>query len=750
MYRKQKCNTILNFLNIHKIKSKYIVIFSCLLVTNILFASNIELNVFKKETANPIEYATVKWKDLQSKKQGFAITNKQGKVNITIPLGNKLRITVSCMGYKTFTSTIIAQKINRIYLEEDVFNLKQVVVTGHNKPTPIDSSLYSVRIIDNKKIVSSGATSLADLFLTEPNVNMSTDLILGTGIEMFGMSGSNVKIMIDGVPVIGRLNGQIDLAQLAIDAVDHIEIIEGPMSVVYGNNALAGTINIITHKKSYYDTDITISGDAESTKRYNGALDLLQKTGKNTITLSGNYSHFSGIDFDESSRSMDWKPQQQYAVNAGYRTNFGTWNLETKTSVYNSKITMKGDVLNYKVYDSYFYTDRYTGTVNIQGKWNTKNNLSVLLSHSYYNRSSQDVTKDLTTLKEIKQDKTSSQTETNSLLRTVWNHSFTPILTTESGIDFNLSSMEGKRIKEEKQHLNDYAFFANVRYSPWQNFEVQPGVRIAYNTSYNAPLLYSLNAKWNINPKLSFRASVAKGYRAPTVKELYYIFVNSNHEIYGNDNLKAEQSYNYNASIDYHLQWKSNRLKVNSQFFYNDIDNLITLIEKQTGTGYQYNNINQYKTRGGNIGTTFYYKNNFQINVSGIITGRYNDLSNTSNTKKYNTTIDGILGVQIKEPNTQIKINTDLKWYGTRNYFYYNTAGNIAEGNRDSYKILNASINRRFLKNRLNITLGAKNIMNVKTVKMSGSSGGAHTSNSGVPIAYGTSYFIKASFRITK
>ena len=59
------------------------------------------------------------------------------------------------------------------------------------------------------------------------------------------MSGENVKIMIDGVPVIGRQNGNLDLSQLNLLGIEHVEIIEGPLSVNYGNNALVGTINLI-------------------------------------------------------------------------------------------------------------------------------------------------------------------------------------------------------------------------------------------------------------------------------------------------------------------------------------------------------------------------------------------------------------------------------------------------------------------------------------------------------------------------
>lgn len=399
---------------------------------------------------------------------------------------------------------------------------------------------------------------------------------------MLGLNGSNVKIMIDGVPVIGRLNGQIYLSQITMDNVEHIEIIEGPMSVVYGNNALAGTINIITHRNKYFNTEINLNAGYEDVKKYESALNISQKLGKNNFNLSGNYSDFQGVDFDKSDRSLEWKPKHQYNINAGYILNLKNWDIDTRASYYNSRVTVKSDIQNYRVYDSHFFTDRYTGSANLQGTWNSSNHLNVLASYSYYNRTSQDESKDLTTLETIKGEKESSQKQYNGLLRAVWHHDFsipTP-LSFENGIDFNLSTMKGKRIKNEKQYLNDYAFFTNLRYSPCNNFEIQPGIRYAYNTGYNAPLVYSFNTKWNITENLSWRVSVAKGFRAPSVKELYYVFIDSNHEIYGNDQLKAEKSNNYSSSFEYNYSKQNNKFKTNLQLYYNDVDNLITLIQK--------------------------------------------------------------------------------------------------------------------------------------------------------------------------
>lgn len=321
----------------------------------------------------------------------------------------------------------------------------------------------------------------------------------------------------------------------------------------------------------------------------------------------------------------------------------------------------------------------------------------------------------------------------------------------ETGLDFDLSSMAGQRIINNNQHLDNYAGFVNVRYSPWANFELQPGLRMAYNTKYDAPVLYSINAKWNIAENLSWRVSAAKGYRAPTVKELYFDFAHGSVKLQGKEDLKPEKSDSYNMALDYDFKWKENSLKFTTKLYYNDIYNMIALIQSANKDNlYQYNNINRYKTRGGSLGATFFWKDILRVNASGIVTSRYNDLSEVTDTRKFNTTVDFIAGLQVREPRSNVKLNADIKMYGKKNYFYA-SGGKIKEGNQEAYEMLNVSVNRRFLKNRLNITLGAKNLLDVKTVRLKGKpDGGAHTSSIGTPIAYGTSFFLKASFKISK
>ncbi|MBW7892864.1 MAG: TonB-dependent receptor plug domain-containing protein, partial [Chitinophagaceae bacterium] len=137
--------------------------------------------------------------------------------------------------------------------EDTVFSkeLSEVVVTGQYKPQSVKNSVYQVRVIPYEQIQKQGAAKLQDVLSNQLNIRFSQDPATGgSNINMLGLAGQNVKVLIDGVPVVGRqgTSNEVNVNQIEVNSIERIEIIEGPMSVIYGADALAGVINIITRK----------------------------------------------------------------------------------------------------------------------------------------------------------------------------------------------------------------------------------------------------------------------------------------------------------------------------------------------------------------------------------------------------------------------------------------------------------------------------------------------------------------------
>ncbi|MFV0366016.1 MAG: TonB-dependent receptor [Mangrovibacterium sp.] len=673
-------------------------------------------------------------------------------LSITMP-ESAITLYASFVGYETTKISVPIQNLEapvKISMPRG-YNLEEVVAVGEIKPTSVDSSIYKVKLISEAKIKASGSQSLNDLLMTEANIRMSTDLILGSQIEMMGLGGQNVKVMIDGVSIIGRLDGNLDLSQVRLDDIAQVEIVEGPMSVVYGNNAIAGTINLITKKNNHHKLETQVQAYAESVGKYTGSVRMNKRIGdKHNLGVNVGTEWFGGVDFDETTRSQDWKPKRQYFADLLYAYKTTKWDLDLKGRYYTDRLDYEGDIVQtIKTYNTYYFTDRFDVGATINRRWRANKTLNVVTSYNHYDRYSQAYTKDLSDLSVIYSEKEKSQTMNQALMRAIYMQTFNTKLSMQTGLDLNYEEMIGSRIKDEAQSMGDYAGFINLKYMPISKLYIMPGLRYAYNTSYSTPLVYSMNVKWDIIDNLSWRTSFAKGFRAPDIKELYMEFVNSNHEIYGNEDLKAESSYNLNSSVDYRIIKENSVFKWNATFFYNDIENMISLTSIENSTGYSYYNIDMFRTNGLSLNFDYKFKNIFNPYVGYGYTGRYNSHSDTGNGNKYNPTHDFFAGLKAYETNTKVRLTIDYKLNGKLPYFFTEDE-EVKEGLQESYDILNASISRQFSKPSLNVVLGVRNAFDVTSVQRA-TAGTAHSSGSGgVPISYGRSFYISLIYKLYK
>lgn len=212
--------------------------------------STIKIQTIEEDNGKALPYCHVCIRDLVTNETSYFVTDEQGLADFKFN-GNTV-VSVSFMGFETLFDTITSSVESIDYvMKAKSFNFNEVVVTGQNKPISVDKSIYSIKLIGKKEIEQTASNNLADLLSKQANIQINNDPSLGSSLKLQGISGENIKILVDNVPVIGRLNGNIDLSQLNLSEVDHIEIVEGPMSVIYGSNALGGVINIITKKNKY-------------------------------------------------------------------------------------------------------------------------------------------------------------------------------------------------------------------------------------------------------------------------------------------------------------------------------------------------------------------------------------------------------------------------------------------------------------------------------------------------------------------
>jgi outer membrane receptor for ferrienterochelin and colicins len=305
-------------------------------------------------------------------------------------------------------------------------------------------------------------------------------------------------------------------------------------------------------------------------------------------------------------------------------------------------------------------------------------------------------------------------------------------------------------LENNQQYIQDYAGFYIADIKATSKLTLRQGIRFIYNSRYGAPVIPSINIKYDLTSDLAFRASYAQGFRAPSLKELSLFFVDVNHNIKGNENLSAETSNNYNASLSYAKKYKQIGFKIEPTVFYNDIKNMISLAIVDPATQlYNYINIDEYKTRGVTINTDFNYKN-VSLAFGYSYTGRYNSLSKSAPLPEYTYSNEYRSNVSYSLKKAGIDMGLFYKYNGALPGYALNADNSVYQTKIAAYSMLDGSISKSFWKGHVQLSGGVKNILNVQSINYN-STASVHSSGSGsMAVGMGRVYFIGMKINVWK
>ena len=138
-------------------------------------------------------------------------------------------------------------------LPDSLKEIEEITVTGSRVAQSKKNSVISVSTLDQKLFRAISASSISDALKFSPGIRMETNCQTCnyTQVRMNGLGGSYSQILINGRPLFSSLMGLYGLEQIPTNIVDRIEVVNGGGSVLYGSNAIAGTINIITKHPEY-------------------------------------------------------------------------------------------------------------------------------------------------------------------------------------------------------------------------------------------------------------------------------------------------------------------------------------------------------------------------------------------------------------------------------------------------------------------------------------------------------------------
>lgn len=685
---------------------------------------------------------------------GFYITDNNGMIQV--PDSGNYLIQVSYPGFKTFQDTLPVfhrrPSPQKVMLEDLKYDLNEVVVTGEFEIKTRDQSINKVRTIDRKRIERQGAVNLKDLLSNELNIRLNNDPELGTGLSLQGISGQNIKILIDGVPIIGRTDGTIDLTQINLANIERVEIIEGPMSVMYGSDALGGVINLITKKGTSHTMEAGANAYTESNGTYNfdGRVGY-RKKGYN-VQASGGRNFFQGKSMGDEVRSHTWKPREQYFSDLMLGCKYGNTLHRIQGSYFWEKLSSKSEPVYtpYAIYarDSYFYTRRAGVGLYSDFRISPKATFNSIVNYSFYSRIKASYRKDLVNLTEVPINETDAQDTANFslwLFRGIYTHRFNKKLSLQGGYDINLETGTGDRLENGRQAIQDYALFTSAEWQPITRLTLKPGVRFIYNTRYGAPVVPAMNLKFDITSWMQVRASYARGFRAPSLKELSLYFVDVNHNIQGNADLKAEKSNNFNLSLSMNGKVLGWQFKVEPSIFRNDLFDMINLaVVDQQRQLYRYVNIDHFKTQGLAVNADA-RREGLSLALGYSLTGRYSQYA----TNDFLYSPEYRANVVYSIPRINVDASLFYKFTGSTPGFAVEQ-NNIIQTKIQSYQTMDLSLSKTFWKRRITLVGGAKNIFDVTNINFSGSGGGGVHSGGGgsMPISMGRTWFVNLRFNL--
>lgn len=707
--------------------------------------------------SRPVSSAIVAVMDINSKKQEVLFTDNSGFAQIK-SYSNPVQLLVKCLGYNDYTDTLNDfSTTHSIRLTKSIVNLNEIVVTGEYAPKSITESLNDFVIISKEKMEQQAAVSVKDVFQQQLNMRIERDPALqGSGLSLRGMSGNSVKFLVDGVPVVGRMNGFIDLDQLTSANVEKIEIVNGPMSVNYGTDAIGGVVNIITSKMGAEKITAGAGTYYESTGQYNVDGTIGYRYKASSLRINGGRNFFGGWSAVDTARYQTWKPKEQYFGDAKFTYDFKKLKLLYHLSAFNEKITVKGNpvVTPYTAYaiDDYYKTFRLINQLNADYLLSGKSGLTVSASRSDYRRVKSRYRKDMVELEQSltnKNDQDTTYFTTYNVRSAFSQYAINDKLNFQAGLDFNFDGGKGGRIETGSKFIGDYAAFASAEYSFNTHLEIRPGVRYAYNTLFDAPLIPSLNVKYSFSNNHQIRASYSRGFRAPTLKELYLDFVDVNHDVHGNPELQAENSSNFSLSYTYTLKKENWSFKIQPLAFYNDINNQITLAQIYADSlRYSYINVGKYRTVGGQLSNDFNWQN-LNVNAGVCYTGRYNNLSEEFNTPAftYSPEVSASAGYLFVKTKTTVSV---FAKYNGQMPGYYVDGDVVKEFTNGSYTMIDAGVQQKLFNGSLIVGAGVKNITNVEFIKIAAETSVHGSSDGNMAIGTGRSGYFKIQYTFGK
>ena len=476
-----------------------------------------------------------------------------------------------------------SQKADSTSLDR-LYNLNPIVVTGSGHHQRLKSTATPVRMLSGQEIQEQGISTFdGALNRLLPQVSMAPSS-MGSFLRLNGLGNKYILILINGQKLSGDISSNIDLNRVNMARVKRIEVLDGAASSLYGSDAIAGVINIITDQPTddivSVTSDTRVSGKGQLTESVNldvythgfGSYtsyshdradsyqnnNLVYKKGSDTETEQTIAPLFTGYRSNLLSQKFTYSPDKKLAMNAGIDFSWKT----TERPDSREDITGGTD-----------YEMRYRGLRwNVGGiyKFTRRNSLQADFTADNFRYGKEyDVETKTNKVGDYVQSK--KQRTLEGQLKGILG--LTEHSTTIIGADWRRDQLEASSGNID-QHTYILAAYVQHEMRLMEQLTATLGARYDYHEQFNgrftpkATLMYSPGA-------FNFRATYSSGFRAPGLDELYYHYFSINRGkpqiIFGNKDLEPEKSHYWALNAEY----RTNTLAVSITGFVNNIRDMV-------------------------------------------------------------------------------------------------------------------------------------------------------------------------------
>ena len=483
------------------------------------------------------------------------------------------------MGMRLGTLALaLAAASGTVWADDEVHELGQVSVTAGGYVQQVEDAPASISVIDREQIEERFYQDTTDALRDVPGVIItgggSGDQ--GTDIVIRGMPSSYTLIMVDGKPVStreSRPNGSAGFEQSwlpPLQSIERIEVVRGPMSTLYGSDAMGGVVNIITRKveKEWggsVQLDAIIQDDSRSGDSQQGNFSLSGPLKEDLLGLQvygGFYNRQEDLFVDgyeqkdlrnlTAKLSLTPTDNHDFSVEAT-RTQDSRQGLMGRSA---ASTGCRGGCT-----DSFSDHNRESFALTHTGRW------AIGTSDTYVQRE-----------KAENESREMTITNTNAktaLVMPMGNHMVTV------GADFTEEKLDDKTSNRISDRTNiessKYALFAEDEWMLTDTFSVTAGARMDDDENFGTHVSPRLYGVWGFSPRWTVKGGVSSGFRSPSLRELTPDWgqVSRGGNIYGNPDLEPETSINQELGLYFNA---GRALMANVTVFHNDFKDKITRI----------------------------------------------------------------------------------------------------------------------------------------------------------------------------